>query len=275
MNITSQQNNRAALRYGMFIPLAMLIASVVSGCFSYSKARQTIADDLNDAMVALTNENCGLWTRQDTITALRHMYCTTGKPLIFQASDITFRNPALKDKAYYSLAFVDNNDAAPAIYGDKIISDSIILVPETTANGFVIKVQGFAECSVASVLAVSDQRVPGVLLSLSFISIASMLGWRRKTLIQLPPSEKPMPVTPVSLDGIRLTPMQRQLTQMLLDAPDKRVDKTALCAALWGNKSNAEESLYTLIRRTKIALAETRIEIICNRGDSYELHVKG
>lgn len=271
MNITSQQNNPVALR---FIPLAMLIASVVSGCFSYSKARQNITDDLNDAMIALTNENCGLWTRQDTVTALRQMYVATGKPLIFQASDITFRTPALKNTAYYSLALVDNNNAAPTIQGDKIISDSIILVPESRVNGFVIQVQGFAECSVASVLAISDQRVPGVLLSLSLISMASMFVWRRKTLIQLPISEMPMSITPLTLDGIKLTPMQRQLTQMLLDAPDRRVDKTTLCTALWGNKSNAEESLYTLIRRTKIALADKDIEIICNRGDSYELRVK-
>ena len=67
--------------------------------------------------------------------------------------------------------------------------------------------------------------------------------------------------------------MQRQLTQMLLDAPDMRVDKRTLCETLWGNKSNAEESLYTLVRRTKAALADVNIEIICNRGDSYELRI--
>ena len=52
-----------------------------------------------------------------------------------------------------------------------------------------------------------------------------------------------------------------------------RVNKTTLCLALWGNKSNAEESLYTLVRRIKTALAEANIEIICNRGESYELRI--
>ena len=60
---------------------------------------------------------------------------------------------------------------------------------------------------------------------------------------------------------------------MLLEAPGMRVDKRTLCEILWGNKSNAEESLYTLVRRTKTALAKTDIEIVCNRGDSYELHI--
>ena len=90
-----------------------------------------------------------------------------------------------------------------------------------------------------------------------------------------------MPVTELAeissainpLDGIKLTPMQRQLTQLLLDAPEMRVDKATLCSTLWGNKSNAEESLYTLVRRTKSALSASNIEIICNRGDSYELRI--
>ena len=52
-----------------------------------------------------------------------------------------------------------------------------------------------------------------------------------------------------------------------------KVDKRVLCETLWGNKSNAEESLYTLVRRTKNALAEVKMEIVCNRGDSYELRI--
>lgn len=67
--------------------------------------------------------------------------------------------------------------------------------------------------------------------------------------------------------------MQRQLTRMLLEAPGMKVDKRSLCESLWGNKSNAEESLYTLVKRTKDALAEANMEIVCNRGDSYELRV--
>ena len=83
-----------------------------------------------------------------------------------------------------------------------------------------------------------------------------------------------LPASP-SLDGIKLTPMQRRFAQMLLDAPNMKVDKRTLCETLWGNKSNAEESLYTLVRRTKTALATTGIEIVCNRGESYELRVMG
>lgn len=269
------KDNSPSLRYGMFVPLALLIASFVSCCFSYSNAKQNIANDLNDAMIALANENSELWTRQDTIAALRQMHETTHKPLIYQASDVNFRNSALKDEAYFTLALVDKKNAAPKIQGNKIASDSIMLVPERAADGLAIQVQGFADCSMASVFAASDQTLPGVLFTLSILSMASLFVWRRK--------EQEFSASPIvnetvvanPLEGIKLTPMQRQFAQLLLDAPEMRVDKATLCSILWGNKINAEESLYTLVRRTKTALSVANIEIICNRGDSYELRISG
>lgn len=99
-----------------------------------------------------------------------------------------------------------------------------------------------------------------------------MYIWRRKETEPITELAVEVPSIP-SLTGIKLTPMQRQLAQMLLDAPDMKVDKATLCSALWGNKSNAEESLYTLVRRTKAALSVANMEIVCNRGDSYELRV--
>lgn len=260
------------LRYGMFVPLAFMIASLVSSCFSYSSARQNIADDLNEAILAFANENRELWTRQDTIAALRKMHETTHKPIIYQASDVNFRNAALKEDAYFILALVDKRTAAPKIKGHKIASDSIMLIPENNIGGVAVQLQGFADCSMASVFAASDQTLPGVFFSLSLLSIVSMYIWRRKETEPITELAVEVPSIP-SLTGLKLTPMQRQLAQMLLDAPDMKVDKATLCSALWGNKSNAEESLYTLVRRTKAALSVANMEIVCNRGDSYELRV--
>ena len=268
----STANNGSALRYGMFIPLTFMIASVISCCFSYSKAKQTIADDLNDAMFALANENSELWTRPDTVAAIRQMYETTHKPLIYEASDINFKNSSLKDEAYFTLALVDKKNASPGIRGNKIASDSIMLVPECATDGLAIKVQGFADCSMASVFSASDQTLPGILFSLSILSMSGMFVWRKR-MAEIPDAGAvAVPATP-TLDGIKLTPMQRQFAQMLLDAPDMKVDKRTLCQTLWDNKSNAEESLYTLVRRTKTALSKANLEIVCNRGDSYELRI--
>ncbi|MDE5645102.1 MAG: helix-turn-helix domain-containing protein, partial [Muribaculaceae bacterium] len=265
-------NSGSTPRYGMFIPLALMIASVISSCFSYSNAKQNIANDLNDAMFALANENSELWTRPDTIAAIRHMHETTHKPLIYQASDVNFRNPTLKDEAYFTLALVDNKNASHRIGRNKIASDSIMLVPEHAADGLAIQVQGFVDCSMASIFYASDQTLPGILFSLSVLSMASMLIWKRKETETTEAEFIAISASP-SLDDIKLTPMQRQLTLMLLEAPDMKVDKRSLCESLWGNKSNAEESLYTLVKRTKNALVKANMEIVCNRGDSYELRI--
>ena len=268
-----QKNNCTSLRYGMLIPLALMIASVVSCCISFSNAKQNIVNDLNDAMLALANENSEVWTRQDTIAALRKMHETTHKPLIYQASDVNFKNPILKDEAYFTLALVDKKNAVSKIYGNKIASDSILLVPERAADGLAIQVQGFADCSMASVFAASDHTLPSVLFALSILSMTSMIVWGRKDSEMSEPDLASVSSSLHPLDDIKLTPMQRQFAQMLLEAPEMRVNKTTLCLALWGNKSNAEESLYTLVRRIKTALAEANIEIICNRGESYELRI--
>lgn len=268
----STANNGLALRYGMFIPLAFMIASIVSCCFSYSNAKQNITDDLNDAMFALANENNELWTRPDTIAAIRQMYEATHKPLIYEASDVNFRNTSLKDEAYFTLALVDKKNIAPKIRENKIASDSIMLVPECATDGLAIKVQGFADCSMATVFSASDQTLPGILFSLSILSLTGIFAWRKRTPVMSQAGVVAVTEMP-TLDGIKLTPMQRHFAQMLLDAPEMKVDKRSLCESLWGNKSNAEESLYTLVRRTKAALAKANMEIICNRGDSYELRI--
>lgn len=265
-------NNGSTLRYGMLVPLALTIASVISCCLSYSNAKQSITDDLNDAMLSLANENSELWTRPDTIAAIRQMYETTHKPLIYQASDVNFRNNSLKDEAYFTLALVDKKNTSPNFKGNKIASDSIMLVPARATNGLAIQVQGFADCSMASIIIASDQTLPGILFSLSILSMASMFVLKRRAVKISERGLVAIPASP-SLDGIKLTPMQRRFAQMLLDAPDRKVEKRILCEVLWDNKCNAEESLYTLVRRTKTALAKADIEIVCNRGDSYELRV--
>lgn len=252
------------MRYCLFVPLALMIVAVVLCCRSYSVAKQCMEDDLNDAMIALVNENRERWTSPDTIVALRRMHAMTNKPMIiYQASDLQFNNSVLKDEAYFTLALVDGQNPARQLTGSNIISDSIMLVPEKALGGAAIQVQGFANCSMASVFAASDQTIPGIFFALSLLSMI-LIAWRRNVSCQ---SET------IAIDGLKLTPMQRRFTRMLIEAPDMRVDKATLCAALWDNKSNAEESLYTLVRRTKSALAAAGIEIICNRGESYELRV--
>ncbi|MBD5171436.1 MAG: hypothetical protein HDT07_05435 [Bacteroidales bacterium] len=114
------------------------------------------------------------------------MYETTRKPLIYQASDANFRNPALKDETYFTPAFVDKENASFRIGGNKKASDSIMLLPDGTTEGVAIKVQGITDCSMASVFSASDQTLPGILFLLSILSMAS------STACPSPPSNPPI-----------------------------------------------------------------------------------
>ena len=199
-----------------------LIASVISCCFSYSNAKQNIANDLNDAMFALANENSELWTRPDTIAALRQMHEITHQPLIYQASDAKFRNTSLKDETYFTIALVEKMNVFPKIRGNKIASDSIILVPEWATAGLAIQVQGFADCSLASVFNAFDNTFPGIFFSLSILSMMCVCAWQRKNRI-VSEIENSMDSKADPFDSLKLTPMQRQFAQMLFEAPNMRV----------------------------------------------------
>ncbi len=271
--MSSKINSDRSLRLVLLLPLMLLAAAVVTGVISYADTRQKIADDLNDAIWTLANDNRELWTRPDTIAALRHLSETTRQPLICRAGDAHFSSQLLRDEAYYTLTLSDNSAAKPQLPGNKIFSDSIILVPDRSVDGVTLRIQGFANCSVASVFGASDQSVPAVLIMLAAMSIVWLMVMKhRKKMLQL---EVTAFSSAPSLAGVKLTPMQRRLTDMLLESPDHKVDKSILCRELWGNKSNAEESLYTLVKRTKASLCGTRFEIVCNRGDSYEIRVNG
>ena len=125
-------------------------------------------------------ENKELWTHPDTIAAIRYMHETTHKPLIYQALDFDFRNPSLKEAVYFTLAPADDRTASYRKGGTAIASDSIILVPENAPEGLAIRVQGFADCSMATVFLASEQTLPEILLMLAIISTAGMFLKRRE-----------------------------------------------------------------------------------------------
>ena len=74
---------------------------------------------------------------------------------------------------------------------------------------------------------------------------------------------------------LHLTPMQEHLMEMFMKAPGHRLTKQEICDALWPNKDNAAETLYTTIRRLRNELHESSDwEITSERGKNYELRKK-
>lgn len=249
------------------VPVTLLAAALFMSCFSYYEAKCDISDDLNVAMITLAREKAGMLTRQDTACAVRRLSAATGTPVMCKASTLSTQYEALKDNTFYSLEIVDGEFSSTVVAHTAFVSDSIILMPAPHTDGVTMRMRGYADCSASVIFAASDQSVPGFLFILSMVSVCSILALRKKN------AAEPMKDR-ISIDGLRLTPMQRRLMQMLIEAPDMRVGKYDICAALWGEKDNAEESLYTLVRRTKAAISEAGLEIICNRGESYALDIK-
>lgn len=256
-------------RLSAAIPFVLLLASTISCIISYGNAKARLADDLNSAIAAFASENAESLTSADTIASLRQMSASAEHPVIRKAAGMPHLCDALAGGAFYSLALVERGGYQAKAVDATIRCDSILLMSESAPEGFAVQLQGYALCTMAEVFSVSDQTLPIILLMLSVAAFFVRMPRRSDPAMAVVETKAP------AIGDIKLTPMQRKLITMLMDAPDRRVGKYDICSALWGDKSNAEESLYTLVRRTKSALADTHMEIVCNRGESYELHVKG
>jgi hypothetical protein len=75
--------------------------------------------------------------------------------------------------------------------------------------------------------------------------------------------------------AIKLTPMQQQLMEMFMSAPEYTLTKQQICDALWPKKDDASETLYTLIRRLKpIVEQHSELKIEVDRGRAYSLKTR-
>lgn len=147
----------------------------------------------------------------------------------------------LKDSAYI----------AYCLPGDKpngICSDTMMLDRS--------EVRSYADVSFASVFGIADKRMPAAftLLALFWMLGTMMLTKKNQDLV-----------------FAQLTPMQRQLADMFLSAPGGELSKDDICNALWPNKPQPEETLYSLIRHLKTALDGSEYEIETRRGFGYRL----
>lgn len=137
--------------------------------------------------------------------------------------------------------------------------------------------QGYANCSFASVFAMSDQR-PTVWLSVvAMLWLAFSLVYfrrQRKGMIVLGglmyDSEKRQFLT-LKKEQIGLTPMQEHLLQMFFHADEHQLGKHEICDELWPKKPDASDTLYTLIRRIRPILSDNGLTISTERGKNYML----
>lgn len=240
--------------YHAITVVALLFAgSVWASYSSYRHTRQEIVNDMNQALALTLSEKQEGWITPDTIQNYRsHL-----------------RIEMLKEKSfvYYALDDKDRGLCSRKMKWQK--------------NSRPLEFQSYANCSAASVFALSDQRAGGVMSLLTiFSAVAFLLYFRRN-------HENMTVLGNLMLDGtdecfydlrhqpVKLTPMQEQLMKMFFASKNHQLSKQEICETLWPKKPDASETLYTLIRRIKPIAEQGNLEIVSERGKDYQLRVIG
>ena len=137
-----------------------------------------------------------------------------------------------------------------------------------------------AKCSAATIFSVSDQRPASVLWAMALLwGLYCFWHYRKQAPLVafggLAYSEVDRCFYNAKGNKVRLTPMQQQLMEMFFRSESHLLTKTEICDTLWPKKDDANDTLYTLIRRLKPIIEEhSDLKIESDRGRSYELKIR-
>ena len=147
--------------------------------------------------------------------------------------------------------------------------------------------RAYAHCSEATIFSLSDQRPAGILWMLT--GFWALFVWYRRRqriavghlLLSVPSgcsygglvyAEEEGRFYGANGDAVSLTPMQHQLMEMFFHSPTHTLTKTEICNALWPKKPDANDTLYTLIRRLKPVVEQhSNLKIESDRSKAYRL----
>lgn len=265
--------------------LTLMLTSLLAGRHNYCKARNEITADLNQALAQTLKERKDYIITQDTIRVYKQLRKTSGGQVLIAVSDERFCR-YLKDKRLQQAAFITfdvvDSDFQNNSLGDQAICSDTLIVKDKHA-GETLALKGYARLSVASILGMSDQRIPAACMISAFLW--AMLSWlylRKKQegseavtgFGGLVFSEVDQRFYTAAHTPIRFTPMQQQLMLLFWNAPSHSLTKEDICAVLWPKKEDANDTLYTLIRRLKPIVEEhTNLKIVADRGRNYSLEI--
>ena len=147
--------------------------------------------------------------------------------------------------------------------------------------------RAYAHCSEATIFSLSDQRPAALLWVLTgFWAMFILYRNRQKRAVEhlllsvpsglsyggLVYSEEEGRFYAADGDVVSLTPMQHQLMEMFFHSPNHTLTKTEICNALWPKKPDANDTLYTLIRRLKPVVEQhSNLKIESDRSKAYRL----
>lgn len=253
---------------------ALLILTILASLHSYRAAVVDMTRDLDQALMLTMEMKTAEYITPDTVRTYRSL----------------IKNPVLRQCATLSYCLPD--ERRTSVCSRKML---------WRHGGQRYYLRGYANCSMATVLSLSDHRLPltlSLLTLLSFVmaflprvrrqQVAPALVSPTGPLIStdrttISPDNMPMIgdlcYCPDTQDffhngkAIHFTPMQRQLMGLFWQSDRHTLTKQQICDALWPRKDDANETLYTLIKRLKQTLADNgcQLQITSDRGRAYQL----
>ena len=280
--------------FSIIVFALLALSAVVTGTGKYMDARGLIASDLNNALVCAVTENGRSWVNNDTIRVCKQLNAASSGIAAMMIRDKRFSERLsireLRNRSYISMAVLPHDAGREAVWCDSmtISGDTMIIYPQTaSAEGVKVALRANTDCSFATVLSLSDQRLPATLLFAAMLwGVFSMLYMRRGGRESLAAAyaggsemlrydEKANAFYNSSDELVRFTPMQAELMRMFLNADGHRLSKDEICSALWPGKDDANETLYTLIKRLKrVVERNTGMKIESERGRAYKLTIE-
>lgn len=221
----------------------LMLCALCTGINSYHRTKGLIAQDVNRALEQVLAKMPDNVVTTDTIRCYRN--CLT--------------IAELKDTAGIAMYTVRRNGRLET----KLVAE--------------------ANCSFATTFMMSDQKASASLLMVGMLWLLGSLWYVRRNKPELIAqglsyggivynNDKFMTQ---SGEQIRLTPMQHSLLEMFITADTHTLSKQEICDRLWPKKPDANDTLYTLIRRIKpIIEAHSTLKIESDRGKSYSLKIK-
>lgn len=236
--------------HAIFVFALLAVSSIWAGYSSYNRTREAIVCDMNQALARTLAGKNDCWITPDTIQDYRN----------------NLKLQALKECSFVYYAMDDDNRSLCSRRMKWHRSDE------------PLEFQGYANCSAASVFAMSDQRMSGMLSVVSLLWAVGMVLYFRNhregmtVLGDLMMSNNDCCFYDRKHRPVRMTPMQEQLMRMFFTSENNQLSKQEICDALWPKKPDASDTLYTLIRRLKPIVEEKgNLEIVSGRGKDYQL----
>ena len=221
----------------------LMLCALCTGINSYNRTKGMIAQDVNRALEQVLAKVPDNEVTTDTIRCYRN--CLT--------------IAELKDTAGIAMRTVRRNGRLET----KLVAE--------------------ANCGFVATFMMSDQKASGSLLMVGMLWLLGSLWYVRRNRPELIVQglsyggivfNNDMFMTQ-SGEQIHLTPMQHSLLKMFITADTHTLSKQEICDRLWPKKPDANDTLYTLVRRIKpIIEANSMLKIESDRGKSYSLKIK-